>query len=159
VKRLTILAAFFLPLSLASSILSMQTRFVDLHVLLYDFLGVFCLVASIAILVYFILTEALRISKMEKWQRNERYALWKVRWWSSEADNDKVEYAMALFLKYILYFCIWAIITASFIVGMVVHVTLGLKVLGYGFAALIGTIVILFTFMCCIIYSGLGLKF
>ena len=52
VKRLIIVASIFLPLSLASSVLSMQTRFVDLHLLLYDILGVFCLISSFTLVVY-----------------------------------------------------------------------------------------------------------
>ena len=54
VKRLAILASIFLPLSLASSLLSMQTRFVNFHLLLYDFFGVFVLIGSITILMHFI---------------------------------------------------------------------------------------------------------
>jgi hypothetical protein len=64
-KRLSILAAFFLPLSLATGILSMQTRFVNLNLLLYDFLGVFCLITSIAVLAYLIFRISTKISKTE----------------------------------------------------------------------------------------------
>lgn len=51
VNQLTLLAAFFLPLSLAAAILSMQTRFADLGVLLYDFLGVMVILIALALLV------------------------------------------------------------------------------------------------------------
>jgi hypothetical protein len=148
-KRLSILAAFFLPLSLATGILSMQTRFVNLNLLLYDFLGVFCLITSIAVLAYLIFRISTKISKTEIWARNKRYTPWKIRWWSSKA--------MVLFAKYLMYFYIWAVITVSFFVGMVVQVPLGLKVLAYGFGALTG-IVLLFSIMgvCCVICSTRG---
>jgi hypothetical protein len=63
VKRLTILAAIFLPLSLSSSMLAMSTRFVDLHLLLFDFLGVFVLLGSIAICLYFMVIVFIKILK------------------------------------------------------------------------------------------------
>jgi hypothetical protein len=64
---------------------------------------------------------------------------------------------MVLFAKYLMYFYIWAVITVSFFVGMVVQVPLGLKVLAYGFGALTG-IVLLFSIMgvCCVICSTRG---
>ena len=47
ITRLTVVAALFLPLSLGAGILSMQTRFVDLHYLLYDFFGLeYCSVVA-----------------------------------------------------------------------------------------------------------------
>jgi Mg2+ and Co2+ transporter CorA len=50
VQFLTILATIFLPLSLAAGVLSMQSRFTDLGVLLYDFVGVVVLLVVIALL-------------------------------------------------------------------------------------------------------------
>ncbi|PGH34182.1 hypothetical protein GX50_02956 [[Emmonsia] crescens] len=61
-KYLTTLATIFLPLTLASSILSMQTRFRDLGALLYDFFGVFCLLRTISVGIYFIVGLAIMIS-------------------------------------------------------------------------------------------------
>lgn len=52
VRRLTLLATIFLPLSLASSILAMSTRFRDLHLLLFDFVAVFTVLSSVALLIY-----------------------------------------------------------------------------------------------------------
>lgn len=51
VSQLTLIAAFSLPLSLAAGILSMQTRFAQLDLLLYDFVGVVFLLATIAFIV------------------------------------------------------------------------------------------------------------
>ena len=52
VTRLTILAAIFLPASLSSSLLAMSTRFKDLNLLLYDFVGVFFLLGAMALFGY-----------------------------------------------------------------------------------------------------------
>ena len=52
VNRLTLLAAIFLPLSLASSLLSMGTRALDLGVLWYDYLGISVFLVFFAVLVY-----------------------------------------------------------------------------------------------------------
>lgn len=52
VKRLTLLATIFLPLSLSASILAMNTRFRDLHLLLFDFVGVFFVLGSFALMIY-----------------------------------------------------------------------------------------------------------
>ncbi|KAI1013670.1 hypothetical protein LB503_010700 [Fusarium chuoi] len=55
VQQLTLLATIFLPLSLASGLLSMQTRFKDLGTLLYDFFGVVMLLAAIVIIIMILL--------------------------------------------------------------------------------------------------------
>jgi hypothetical protein len=52
-------------------------------------------------------------------------------------------------MKYTLLFLVWAVITISFTIGMVLDVKLGLKVLGYGYAALICTCVIFCVFFFC----------
>ena len=150
VKRLTILAAVFLPLSLASSILSMQTRFVHLHLLLYDFLGVFLLVASFAILIYLVLRGFTVLSRRDEWQRKE-YRPWKSpsRWWSSKATTAEFDTYFKYLMQYALGFSVWAVTMVSFIVGMTVKVTLGLKILGYGLAALTGTSLLLGSLILC----------
>lgn len=51
VRFLTILATIFLPLSLAAALLSMSTRFKDLGVLLYDFVGVGLMLGTTALLI------------------------------------------------------------------------------------------------------------
>ena len=115
VKRLTILAAFFLPLSLSSSILSMSKRLVDLHLLLYDFVGVFTILASLAILLYIVIGLGIKVARRVNVAFNfhpEKEGSWKM-----------VNYSFALIF--------WAIITSSFIIGMVKDVILGLEVLGY----------------------------
>ncbi len=56
--RLATLATVFLPLSLASSLLAMTTRFKDLRLLLYDFLGVSVLLVTAALLAWIIIRMA-----------------------------------------------------------------------------------------------------
>ena len=53
VKRLTILATIFLPLSLPPCMLAMNTRFADLGPLLYDFVGVSFLVGAVTLILYY----------------------------------------------------------------------------------------------------------
>src|SRR5207248_2743778 len=72
VKRLTILAAVFLPLSLATGVLSMQTRFAHLGYLLYDLIGVFLLVGFIAILVFCILKLRVHIMALKPPKRRKK---------------------------------------------------------------------------------------
>lgn len=52
VKRLTLIAAIFLPLGLTSSLLSMQTRVVDLGVLWYDYFGICVLLFFVGFNLY-----------------------------------------------------------------------------------------------------------
>jgi hypothetical protein len=47
----------------------------------------------------------------------------------------------------------WAIMTASFTVGMLSHVTLGLKVLGFGFGAFFGITVFLATILLVVLFG------
>ena len=149
IKRLTILAAIFLPLSLASGILSMQTRFVNLHLLLYDFLGVFLLVASFAVLVYFVVRVFTTLARRDYMKVSAKYEPWKFKWWGDEAEDDEINLGMDLFFKYAGALCVWAVTITSFIVGMVLDVTLGLKILGYGLAALIGICLPVIGLLCC----------
>jgi hypothetical protein len=52
IKRLTALASVFLPVSLASGILSMGRRAVDLDLIWFDFFGVSLLLITLAVAVY-----------------------------------------------------------------------------------------------------------
>jgi hypothetical protein len=144
VKRLTILASIFLPLSLASSLLSMQTRLINLHLLLYDFLGVFFLVSSLAILIYFSVRVVLKLKST--WDKNQflPWAAWKFTY---RSPTLKLKYQYKAIGLSIIYMSIWMVILTSFIVGMVFQVQLGLKILGYGFAGVLA---------CVLCYFGLG---
>lgn len=115
---LNLLAVIFLLLSLASSLLSMQTRFVDLHYSLYDFFGVIVLLGTITITVVITL---------------------KLLGWFSEVLNARVNIKTKKIMRRGIAFMIvipWALIFCSFLVGMIKDVGLGLRILGFGVAGL-----------------------
>jgi hypothetical protein len=62
-RILTLLATFFLPMSLAAGVLSMQTRFKDLKVLLYDFFGVTVFAVALAFVLVGLLYGYIATSK------------------------------------------------------------------------------------------------
>ncbi|ORY08787.1 hypothetical protein BCR34DRAFT_603310 [Clohesyomyces aquaticus] len=101
VIRLTVLAAFFLPLSLAAGVLSMQTRFSNLKMLLFDFGGVVSLLGAISTVFAFTI----------------RYLTGKY----SLHDSSKIQALVAGVL---------APISMSWILGMLKNVRFGLIVLG-----------------------------
>lgn len=116
VSQLTWLAAVFLPLSLAAAILSMQTRFIDLDLLLYDFVGMVVLLGALAILLNIF----------------SRYGIplynWLLRrvYWGN--DFPEVHKAIKAFWVFV-----WmSVLLASFLVGMLKDVKLGVETLGYG---------------------------
>jgi hypothetical protein len=141
VKRLTVLAAIFLPLSLTCSILSMQTRFADLHYLLYDFLGVFIILVSMSIVAY------LLIRTMVKWSATWSLgsAIMMVEIGFSKKDSEGI--GLVYVLKHSLYIAVWTVVLVSFIVGMVVDVQIGGKVLGYGLGGILGCILLSIVFL------------
>jgi hypothetical protein len=125
VKRLTLLAAVFLPLSLSASILAMNTRFVNLRLLLFDFLGVFVLLGSITILFYIVIVTAIKIAR---WVNLNLFT----------GVRSKYKLRGVKIFTYSIFIIPWALAATAFTVGMVKNVTLGLKILGYSFAGLLG---------------------
>jgi hypothetical protein len=123
VNQLTLLATFFLPLSLAAAILLMQTRFADLGVLLYDFLGVMVILIALALLV----------AGFNAYGR-------------SYYDDflHEVYFALRAFPAYprritIFWSSLWISASlVSFLLGMLKSVDLGGTVLGYEAAAIVG---------------------
>lgn len=129
VRLLSILASLFLPLSLATGLLSMQTRFSDLHYLLYDFFGVLVLLGTIVVAILAVL---------------RLHAGWKVlsaRLDRSAAFKWRVR-PKARVLLLLLLLLGWALLLSSFLVGMIKDVGLGLKILGYGAVAAGGSVLI-----------------
>jgi hypothetical protein len=129
VQLLTVLASIFLPLSLGCGLLSMQTRFADLHLLLYDFCGVIFLVGTLAIVIFLLLK--LTLGLKEKLAKREAGNSRKRR----SGNIIRLVVIVVLVLQ-------WIMVTASFLVGMLKSVSLGLKVLGFGSAALAGLVLI-----------------
>jgi hypothetical protein len=122
VNQLTLLAAFFLPLSLAAAVLSMQTRFVDLNLLLYDFIGVMVILAALASLIAL-------------------FNLYGKHMYSRLLH--RVYFALGAFPRYprrvtMFWMFLWiSALLASFLLGMLSDVTIGLKLLGYEAAAIV----------------------
>ncbi|KAF1954816.1 hypothetical protein CC80DRAFT_448519 [Byssothecium circinans] len=74
---LALLASIFLPLSLASSLLSMQSRLADLHFLLYDFCGVIVLLGTIVLVIIILLRVYARLAEqLVKSKRNRGFRIW-----------------------------------------------------------------------------------
>ena len=160
VKRLTLLAAVFLPLSLASSLLSMGTRAVNLGVLWYDYLGISVLLVFLAYLAY----QTLRAWDMgqTRWKRMLA-KLW-VGKLDAEAVRHKPKFKMVRFavamvamtfnqfgLKptrgwrayVVCHYALGLTVVASFAVGMFHNLTLGLMILGYAVAGWLGALILL----------------
>jgi hypothetical protein len=125
VRLLSILASIFLPLSLACGLLSMQTRFADLHYLLYDFFGVLILLGTAVIVILLVL----------------RFHLW-TKELLAQLNRSRMFRVIVWPNGRIAIFCLsclgWGLLLSSFLVGMVKDVGLGLKILGYGVSAAAG---------------------
>jgi hypothetical protein len=122
---LSALASVFLPLSIATGLLSMQSRFIDLQVLLYDFCGVVVLVATVLIVSFQLLrTYVLLKERFETWTPGSFLLEGMKSLWRGSAVVVSI--------------CVWLLILASFLVGMIKDVRLGAEILGFGLAALLG---------------------
>ena len=132
---LTLLASIFIPLSLATGILSMQTRFVDLHFLLYDFVGVVIIIGSSAVLLFVMLKLILWLTDLAtKSEIRLKYVRENLPLASWILTILGVSWALQF----------WALVFTSFMVGMIRDIGLGLKILGFGSAAFLGVSVVLF---------------
>lgn len=124
VQLLTILGTVFLPLSLAAGILSMQSRFKDPGILLYDFFGVVVLLGAAAVLLLIAMSVAAflgdQASRLEKYQAYTRLR---------PIFDGVVTRSITVY---------GALVLSSFVVGMFKDAGLGARILGYGTAAAVG---------------------
>lgn len=124
VRLLSILASIFLPLSLACGLLSMQTRFSELHYLLYDFFGVLVLLGTTVAVILAALRSHL--------------------WWKrllTKLEEDPLFRDINPTAQIVVPYCLvlgWGLLISSFLVGMIKDVGLGLKILGYGALVAVG---------------------
>lgn len=154
VKRLTMLAAIFLPLSLASSLLSMGSRAADLGVLWYDYIGVSVLLIFLAAVVL----QSLRLwDGAVDWKRAAVKRMMGNSSVESISGPDKVkkfiELARFSLSMSAIFFALYGLkptkgwkayvachyalglaVVASFVVGMFHDLGLGLAVMGYAAA-------------------------
>ncbi|KAF2996876.1 hypothetical protein E8E13_004898 [Curvularia kusanoi] len=126
VKRLTILATYFLPLSISATILSMQTRFSDLGFLLYDFVGVTLLLGFVALTIYTLSKKIMAFQKSMQDGDN----LISIRGKSVRLTRMKFAYPTSLLL------------TVSFLIGIFKDENVGLKVLGFEAAGAFGVLIL-----------------
>ena len=147
-KRLTILASVFLPLTLSCGILSMETRAADLGLLWYDYVGLCTLLIFCVFFIYFTLA-AFQLFKAQAkayetaltkgvdalapptsqrmWHKLEWYLKVTEQTWKVllEFDSRRIFFAILFNISVIV----------SFWVGMFKDLTLGLRILAYGAAA------------------------
>ncbi|CCT75454.1 uncharacterized protein FFB20_10641 [Fusarium fujikuroi] len=141
VQQLTLLATVFLPLSLAAGILSMQTRFKDLGVLLYDFFGVVVLLAGIVLIIMIMLNFVAVVKELDsKSVQHKSY-----RETFRVITLSLVKYELLVF---------GALLLSSFLVGMFKDASLGARILGYGALAICSPLMVLFEllFGCFVIW-------
>ncbi|KAJ4287290.1 hypothetical protein N0V90_012688 [Kalmusia sp. IMI 367209] len=124
VSQLTLLAAFFLPMSLASAILSMQSRFMDLHLVLYDFVGVVIILGTIAATAYAVF----------KWGPDLYEKIIRMNYGDNISESRKLFRA----LKFICLAAWWLAILTAFLVGMLKDPVLGMKIFGFEAAGITG---------------------
>lgn len=132
---LSALASIFLPLSVATGLLSMQTRFIDLHILLYDFCGVVVVIGTVLIVSFRLLRGYVYL--------RERFQMWT----PDTKFQTKTKHYVGGNIAFIVVISVWALLIASFLIGVIKDASLGGKVLGYGFALVAGLLSLFGLFM------------
>jgi Na+/proline symporter len=135
---LTILAAVFLPLTLAASLQSMQTPFTQLHNLLYMFFALSIFMGHAIFLGYKVFGKILDSSRRAEW--NDKF-----KKDSREFVIGKRRLGKGVRVLFIL---AWAMAFTSSIIGVSTNISLGLKVLGYSIGGAVVILVIVFLFTC-----------
>lgn len=120
-KRLTILASIFLPLSLSAGILSMGNRLVDIHLILWDFASLGLNLGALASLFVWI-NKFINLSKLFHLEgfKRELYGIWRL----SMLCTFGIGSVLAVLI--------------AFNIGMFGNVQTGWRVLVFGLAASIG---------------------
>ena len=158
VKRLTLLASIFLPLSLASSVLSMNTRVSKLGILWYDYAGL----CSILVFCVFVVYQCMRITDLLSVNQAaaiarllDRLKKTKPRLWALfrsvllSSVFTKSEARIWSTLRFLIYCGLAETFVASFCVGIFKDVDLGLKILGYGTAGWCGLLLVVCGIQVC----------
>lgn len=105
VTILTVLAAMFLPLSLASAILSMQYRFHELGPVLYDFFGVAWLFCTFAIVCFVLF----------RYGNCLRDRFWRLKYLQTRDYNSFRRAILGVTYSYVFG---WTLVLISFLLGM-----------------------------------------
>jgi len=160
VKRLTLIAAVFLPLSLASSLLSMQTRVIDLGVLWYDYFGICFLLFFVGVNVY----QAARMWDFLGSIRDTQTAVF-VELFRTIIPRRKYKVIYSIFrliihprfrgikwrfLRDLLHNGFLAALLSSFCVGMFKSLSLAWKIAAYSAAGWVAGLFLLYFAMFCV---------
>lgn len=130
VKRLTALATIFLPLGLATSLLSMGTRLMDLGLLWYDFF-------TISVTLAFILVFIHASMHIFQWTSEQKPDTWVIFVTGVEFLIWLLSTLTAQALGWYLIIGLGTVIVTTFWIGVTLDTSLGLQVLGYGAAAIV----------------------
>jgi hypothetical protein len=123
VQTLTLLATIFLPLSLSAGVLSMQSRFHELGVRLYDFFGIVVLLVAIVLtLLHWISMYRMGMELVGRLQKR--------RWYRLYTRPAFIVASKPFFMTTGL------VVLVSFLVGMFKDVSLGARILGWGLLAI-----------------------
>lgn len=127
VKRLSLLAAIFLPISLASGLLSMNVRAADLGPLWYDYFGLAIVAMSLVALLYLCLWTWDEVQVLEFGTlKNLVGAIRMIFRLVQHIVRSKWRAANTFVL-----YCFGAAIVTSFCIGMARDITLGLHIFGF----------------------------
>ncbi|RSL42321.1 hypothetical protein CEP54_015518 [Fusarium duplospermum] len=144
VNRLALLAAIFLPVSLASSLLSMNVRAADLGPLWYDYFGLALIIMSLVALLYLciLLQDTVRTIDwgVIDWGVVDLRAI-QLLGGAVYGLKTRIMRSNWRAMKVFIFCCFWAVVVTSFCLGMTRNVTLGLHILGYGTAGFMAIIV------------------
>ena len=130
--RLTLLAAIFLPLSLSTSLLAMSTRLKNLHLLLYDFVGVAIIFSGLAVFLYGIVVSVRKLSRFAG--KRSVLVLYRLPMRALQANR--------MFLSWQFYGLGYILIAVAFLVGMLKDITVGWKMLVYSIVGTAGLFVV-----------------
>ncbi|CAN9247019.1 unnamed protein product [Alternaria alternata] len=138
ISAITYCAAFFLPLSLAGTFLSMQSRAKDLHLIVYDFCGMTAIFLAVAALIY-------SVSRLCSDVKSGLLAMHLMR-----SELHELVMKRTPRMRYFAGFA-WLSIVVSFLVGMLHNLRLGLIMLATPVAVII-------LYIPCVIVTMIAVK-
>jgi hypothetical protein len=135
IKRLAVLATAFLPLSLGASVLSMQNRLRNVHLILWDYVAV-SIDLGVVVLFLFWITGPSKLPRLGPWFSKN------VLFIGPETFETKLKVQVRRIVWRALTMPIFAMIIVAVNVGMFGSVEVGWKILGYGVAGVVGLFVL-----------------
>lgn len=111
----------------------MQTRVADLHWILYDFVGLFAILSTIAVIAFPFLSKVIGVVAHGKKRA------WEIFLKAYSLSHAGGKHRRDLFWKrwlFIFLLLMWSTILSSFVVGLTKDAKLGLQILGFGAAGI-----------------------